>query len=82
MNFNRSIILVFNFYIKKLYCNSEIFYIKLFAKTVFNYKDIFFIIFDDNKIINIEGDIYIFVVGIFINEDIEVKLTLLKVKVD
>ena len=82
VNFNWFIIFIFNFYTKKLYYNFKIFYIKLFAKVIFNYKNILFIIFGDNKIIDIESNIYIFIVSIFVNKDIKIKLALLKVKVN
>jgi len=53
----------------------------MFAKTLFNRRDVIFILVSNDEIINIESKVCSFAIDILVDEDAGIGFTLLKIKV-
>ena len=57
VDFNRSVIPVFDFHAKKLSCNSQVFHFESGSEALLDGGDFVLILSCNNKVVNIEGNV-------------------------
>ena len=82
MNLYRSIIVVFDFHIEKLLSDAKVLHVELLGEQLFDPHDVILIFAGNNEVIDVEGNISLFIFIIGVDKNAGIRVTLFEVESD